>query len=157
VTTDRDKAMAKWLLTKVKLSKTYVKEMFEYKSNLSNPLDLLISELATFTIGKKQLGVTQIEIVRADEFITQKVAEIKQKLVNSRIHRQFDYIFLTCIDVETATNTFVAIDLDTENLLSKVLGVTFENGIAKRKGILMRKEIVPILKEHLLKKYALLF
>ena len=43
----------------------------------------------------------------------------------------------------------VVIDKDSQNLLEKSLNVKFENCIAKRHGIIMRKEIVPLIKSFL--------
>ena len=54
---------------------------------------------------------------------------------------------MTCIDLETAFNQIIVVDESTENLIKKVLKVIFKNGVTKRDGILMRKEIVPLIKE----------
>ena len=59
--------------------------------------------------------------------------------------KNLDYAFLTCIDVEKGINVFLSIDDKTERLLSPILKLKFENGTAKRKGVIMRKEITPLI------------
>jgi hypothetical protein len=54
---------------------------------------------------------------------------------------------LTCIDLEKAFNTIIIIDEGTSNLLSQILKMNFENGIARRNGIIMRKEITPLIQD----------
>lgn len=58
-----------------------------------------------------------------------------------------DITFLTCIDVEKGFNIFVAADQASEHFVSSLLKVKFSTGIAKRKGVIMRKEITPLIKE----------
>jgi len=58
-----------------------------------------------------------------------------------------DFIFLTCIDLEKAFNKLVIVDDKTKIMLEEVLNLHFKNGVADRKGVLMRKEIVPLTKE----------
>ena len=57
-----------------------------------------------------------------------------------------DLIFLTCIDIEKGGNFFVATDDFSKHILEKTLNVNFKDNIAKRKGIVMRKEMVPLIK-----------
>ena len=56
-------------------------------------------------------------------------------------------IFLTAIDVEKASNDFVATDSETQQLVEKALHVVFIDNTAHQEGILMRKQITPLLKE----------
>ena len=60
--------------------------------------------------------------------------------------------FLTTFAVVRVTadlNMFVVVDSFTENIVSQTLGVSFEENIAKREGIIMRKEILPLIKAFL--------
>ncbi|PIN74987.1 hypothetical protein COV18_04475 [Candidatus Woesearchaeota archaeon CG10_big_fil_rev_8_21_14_0_10_37_12] len=72
---------------------------------------------------------------------------IRNALKELKEKNNLDLIFLTCIDVEKRFNTFVVIDDNSKILLENALNITFENNVAKRNGIIMRKEIVPLLKE----------
>ncbi len=62
---------------------------------------------------------------------------------------KLDYIFQNTIELEEDKNFFVTDDEATQQLLEKVLGVTFVGNVAKRPGLIMRKQIVPLLKEEL--------
>ena len=61
----------------------------------------------------------------------------------------FDYVFLTCIDLQEGFNLFVVFDNETKKLLSEMLNVKFENNMAKKEGIIMRKELFPMIKERI--------
>jgi hypothetical protein len=51
------------------------------------------------------------------------------------------------IDIEKAFNLFICFDDETKKILENALAIKFLGNISKRKGILMRKEIIPKLKE----------
>ena len=63
----------------------------------------------------------------------------------------FIYLFDICnhfdIDLEKAFNEIVVIDEETQKFVEQALNVKFKDGVTKRDGILMRKEIVPLIKE----------
>ena len=65
-----------------------------------------------------------------------------------RIHPPSWVLF---IEMEKGFNIFVTIDKETENLIAPILNVKFVNGTAKRKGIIMRKQITPMIKERMIK------
>lgn len=149
VTTERDKKMAKWLETRFDLSEDFIHEMFLYKSKFKKPIkEILEDDFATFKFNKT-LGIAQLEIVNVDSFIDKELDKIKKALLEIKKKKSLDLIFLTCIDLEKAFNKLVVIDKDSQNLLEKSLNVKFENCIAKRHGIIMRKEIVPLIKSFL--------
>jgi len=148
VTTERDKKMAEWLQTKFQIPSNYIHNMFADKSTFTVPLkEVFEHDFATFTFNDKHLGIMQLEIVSVQEFIGKNLQEIKTVLGEMKNERNLDYIFLTAIDLEKATNTFVVIDMETQNLVEKSLHVTFQNGMAFREGIMMRKTITPFIKE----------
>ncbi len=148
VTTERDRAMADWLKSRFDLPKGHVRRMFEAKSAFAKPIkQIFLDDFAVFDLGGRRIGIAQLEMLGVDAFLRRSMQEIKDALQGLKEERAFDHIFLTCIDTGEAFNTFVAIDGKTEALLAEVLGVSFEKGVARRKGILMRKEIVPIMKE----------
>ncbi|MDA3840461.1 MAG: DHH family phosphoesterase [Patescibacteria group bacterium] len=150
VTVERDRAMAEWLKTKFELPNNYVHEMFKDKSQHKDIMtDLFVNDFASFNVNGYHLSVAQLEIIDVDKFIKENINELKENLKKNTRKVALDIFFITCIDLEKAFNTFVAIDDKTEKLVEMALGVKFINGIAKRKGILMRKEIYPMIKEHL--------
>lgn len=148
VTTMRDKAAFKWLNSKAKVSERFIHRMFVHKSQF-NLRKELISGFASFTFGNSNIGMAQLEIVDAESFVRKNHAGIKKFLEQMKKSKDLDHVFLTCIDVEKVVNIFLSISADTERLISPILKIRFENGTAKRRGVIMRKEITPLLMERL--------
>ena len=93
------------------------------------------------------MGIAQLEIINANDYANNNLSEIKNILSEIKQQKSLDYIFLNCIDLEGNGNTFVSqSEIDTK-LLEKVLKVKFDNSIANSDRIMMRKEIVPLMKE----------
>ncbi len=148
VTTKRDHKMANWLKTKFTLPKNYTEEMFANKSQFNKPLkEIIFDDFATLELPNCRLSIAQLEIIKVDNFIKENIIEIKKILNELKKEKTLDLIFLTCIDLEKAFNKFVIIDEPSQKLLEKALKIKFNNCIAKKNGILMRKEIVPLIKE----------
>lgn len=147
VTTGRDHAMADWLKTKFPLPDGYIMRMFAEKSHFGKPLkEVFEGDFATFRFGDTRIGIAQLEIVDAAGFVEGNLAEIVRTLGELKSEESLDITFLTCIDVEKAFNELVAFDRETQELVGRVLGIGFGGNVARRDGILMRKEIVPLLK-----------
>ncbi len=150
VTVDRDRVMVEWLKTKFDLPKDHIHEMFRDKSQHKDLIkEVFVNDFASFDINGYHLSIAQIEIINVDEFIKKNIEDLKGNLMKTKDKVGLDIFFITCIDLEKAFNTFVAIDIETEKIVENALGVMFSDGIAKRKGILMRKEIIPIIKNYL--------
>ena len=60
-----------------------------------------------------------------------------------------DFIFQNTIELENTKNFFVVQDSETQKLLEKVLNVQFAGMVAERPNLIMRKQIVSLLKEEL--------
>ena len=150
VTTQRDRKMATWLLTKTKISKNYIHSMFQAKSKFEESIDYVLDEdMAIFKFGNKKLGIMQLEIIDVEAFVRNNIRKIKNAMIKIKDKERFDFVFLNCIDLEKAINEFVALDANTKTLLVKSLHIKFDGDTALRNGIIMRKEIVPKLKETL--------
>ncbi len=148
VTTERDHKMADWLKTKFSLPQNYVHEMFFCKSEFRKSLkETFIEDFAMFCFNKHFIGIAQLEIINVNGFIRKNLLEIKSTLLELKREKKLDFIFSTCIDLEKAFNKIVVIDEKTRSLIEQALVVKFRNGVARRDGILMRKEIVPVIKE----------
>lgn len=149
VTTDRDHKMADWLLKQFELPDNYVQEMFKFKSIFTQPLEEVIKgDIAAIEIGDKLISIAQLEILNAKSFIDVNLNELIKILSDMKREKGSDFIFLTCIDIEIGENYFVTKDYDTQELLMKVFGVEFKADVAKREGVIMRKEITPLLKAY---------
>jgi inorganic pyrophosphatase/exopolyphosphatase len=151
ITTSRDKNAAKYLKQKYKIDKNLIHQMFLHKSNLSDKtIEELFEEDRFVNIhAGKRFTIFQLEIAEVEKFVSQNKEEIILELEKIKVGEKAVITFLSCIDLEKAENTFVAPDKSTQKFLSKTFGVRFENQIARHKGIIMRKEIVPLVKEFL--------
>ncbi len=150
VTTERDKEMAQWLKSVAKPSDDFPHKMFQAKSQLTEPLELVFEhDFALIPLGSKSIGIVQLEIVDVEDFVKNNLGQIQSLLKSIKTTRSLDMIFLTLIDVEKARNFLIAIDQATKDILTKALSVEFVDSIAERDGILMRKQITPLLKETL--------
>jgi manganese-dependent inorganic pyrophosphatase len=151
VTTDRDRVAADWLNQVAKLPEDFWKDLFMAKSDLSGAKlrERLEDDLAWFVFGGKRVGIAQIEMVGAQKLIDDRGDEIVQLLEEVKEKRAFDIIFQNTIELEDAKNFFVTNDPETQKLLEKVLGVEFVGMVAERSNLIMRKQIVPLLKEEL--------
>lgn len=150
VTTDRDRNMASFLKSKLDLPKDYAHDMFYFKSRFSTSLkETIIHDFAYFSFSDKSIGIAQLEIVDVDKFIKENLSELNSILKNLKEDRKFDFIFLSCIDIESGFNVFLVIDDNSKSLVEDSLSVKFDNNLCKRPGIIMRKEITPKLKDFL--------
>jgi len=148
VTTERDRAAATWLRKKLKISDDYWKELFLAKSDTSGDklLKLMANEFASFEIAGRKLGIVQLELIGAEKVVENREAEILEILRTFKAERQLDCIFLTIIELEKAKNYFVTEDLNLKMTLEKILGARFSGPVGVREGMIMRKQIVPLIK-----------
>jgi len=151
VTTDRDITAAQYLNEKIKLSNDFWKELFMAKSNISG--DKLQSrikgDIARFLMGDKKISIAQIEIIGAKQLIDQREGEIIQTLNDLKKELSLDLIFQNTLELEDNKNFFVTDNEETKKLLEDVLNVKFKGNVAERQGLILRKEIAPLLQEKL--------
>lgn len=146
VTTDRDKKMARWLLTFFSLPKNYVHEMFMAKSVFEESLiDTIRNDFATFVLNGITIGIGQLEMMNGENFVNGERNDLEVILKKMKAEKKLNTAFLSVIDVEKRGNTFLAIDALSKKLLTEILGVRFSKNIAQKDGIIMRKTIVPLL------------
>lgn len=151
-TTERDKKAAKWLKERIKLPKDFVKNMFLAKSSFEGKdlREILIQDYKTVDKDvKSRFGIFQLEVVDLAKIITGRKQEIIEVLEEFKERQRLNYVFLTGIDLEKGFNMFVVVDDKTKNLLVRSLKVNFIGNIGKREGLLMRKEIIPIIEKHM--------
>jgi len=151
VTTDRDKEAAGWLKQVAKLPEDFWKDLFIAKSDLSGKklADRIEGDFAWFVIADKKIGIAQIEMIGAEKLLSERRNEIIQALERIKKEMNLDFVFQNTIELEDAKNFFVAQDSGTQKLLEKVLNVQFSGVVAERPNLIMRKQIVPLLKEEL--------
>lgn len=151
LTTDRDREAAAWLNRIAGLDESFWKELFTAKSDLSGPklAERMDADFAWFTLGGRKLGIAQIEIIGARKLVSERETEIVRTLSSLKEKMGLDFIFQNTVELEELKNFFVTGDDATQKLLEKVLDVRFSGQTAERKQLIMRKQIVPLLKEEL--------
>lgn len=88
-------------------------------------------------------------MVGAQNLATGRKSEILRELTEIKKEKSLDFIFLSLIDLEDSYNIFVVNDSDTQNLFGKIFNLDFKSNFAQKCGLIMRKEIVPLIKESL--------
>lgn len=108
-----------------------------------------LTEFPNANINNQKIGVSQLEMVNANLFVKENLSKIKAILSSIKTSQSLDIIFLSLIDVNEAFNVFVIIDKTSQNLIEKILQIQFKNNTYKTKHIVLRKEIIPLIREYL--------
>jgi len=153
VSTDRDRVAFEYLNKVAQLPSDFWKELFEAKSDLSGDKlkERILGDLAWFNMGDKKVSIAQIEMIGAEKLIVERLDEIIKILEDIKKEMQLDIIFQNTIELEQCNNYFIASDTETQKLLEEILNVKFNENVAKRPNLIMRKQIVPLLKDKLQK------
>lgn len=151
LTTQRDIKAYRELNKIAQLANNFWRELFLAKSDLKNNKlkERLEGDFAYFNLADKKVGIAQIEIIGVNGLIKERGAEMLNLLEKMKTERELDYIFLNAIELEKAHNYFLSPDFETKNILEKIFKVKFINFIAKYPQLLMRKQIVPLLKKEI--------
>ncbi len=151
LTTDRDRKAAEWLNRVAELPPSFWKELFIAKSDLSDVklAERIEGDFAWFVMGDKKVGIAQIEMIGAKKLVSEREVDILATLAKLKEEMGLDFIFQNTTELEESKNFFVTEDEQTKILLEKVLKVTFTGNVAERQNLIMRKQIVPLLKEEL--------
>ncbi len=149
VTTDRDRAMAKWLNGQLGFTKEFIDDMFRAKSDVTGQklMERIDADFAIFPFGKKKLGFGQLEITDVKSLISTRKDELLSILETLKTNDGLDAVFSSFIDLGEGFNAFVTEDIELQSILSEILDIKFEDGVAFRDGYIMRKELAPLLKE----------
>ena len=150
VTTDRDHKALEWLKSQIAIPGQLVHEMFAAKTkSVVGDLETVVrSDFKSMNdIKGKKIGIAQLEIINLEEIITTNLTRILNLLKQLKQELALDHIFLTVPDLEKGFNLIVTDDLNYQKILSEALGVSFTNSLAKTDHLLMRKEIIPMLRK----------
>jgi hypothetical protein len=104
-----------------------------------------LSDMKVVEFNFWNIAILQQEILNVKKILDERIDKIleiiwdleKEKYVKS---------FISFVDIWEKCNYFVCIDKELQEILEKVLDVKFENSIAKKEWILMRKEIIALMK-----------
>jgi len=156
VTTERDKTVTKWLKKENNFPNNFAHKMFLAKSDVSGAklTKMIRGDFANFkshNFNNKQVGIAQIEMIEGQKMVKERKGEIVSEIKKIMHELSLDIVFLTVIDLEDRQNILIAPNKEIEKLLEKILNIKFADQIAIRPGLIMRKEIVPLIKEELTK------
>ncbi len=156
VTTDQDRAMVTYLKEKFYFPEDFAHKMFLSKSDLSGEklIKTIRGDFAGFkshNFGGKKVSMAQIEMIEGQKLVENRKDEIVFEIKAIMKELDLDVVFLTIIDLEANQNILVAPSKGIEDLLNEILNIKFQNQIAIRPGLIMRKEIVPLVREGLTK------
>ncbi len=149
VTTERDQIMAKWLNEQLGFTKEFTDDMFRAKSDVTGEklMERINADFAIFPFEKKKLGFGQLEITDVKSLIDTRKDELFSILKTLKTNDSLDTVFISFIDLSDGFNAFVTEDIELQSILSEILDIKFEDGVAFRDGYIMRKELAPFLKE----------
>lgn len=152
VTTDRDLRIAKILKDEFAFPDDFAHKMFLSKSNFSGDgvVRAVRGDFANFggyDFGALKIGIAQIEMIGG-----KKLAELNRKTISEELkkiadRKNLDITFLSIVDLEANQNVFIVPTKKAEDLLEKIFNIKTHNHVATRPGFIMRKEIVPLIKE----------
>ncbi|MBR9680470.1 MAG: hypothetical protein GOU98_01440 [Candidatus Altiarchaeota archaeon] len=146
VTTARDISMAKWLLKHVSIHENYVIEIFTEKSRIDDlPLTLEI-ESKKVNLGTESILIFQLELVEVDLFLGENLNQIREAMEEILAKRGLKRGFLTCVDTLEGYTRFFVFDDSLKALLQTALNLEFKGNLAKKEHIILRKEMIPLLK-----------
>lgn len=151
LTTERDKVAAVWLNRTAGLPENFWKEMFMAKSDLAGTKlkERVRGDLIWFEGGGKKVGIAQIEMIGAQKLAETRSDEIARELNKVKNELVLDFIFQNLIELDECKNFFITDDTVTKKLLEKVLEITFIGSVAQKPELIMRKQIIPLIKEAL--------
>jgi len=150
-TTQKDKDIAAWLKEEAPLPDNFANEMFLAKSDLKEGKlkEVMYNDFGHFQKDKqgKKIGIAQIEMIGAKALVNTRKQEIFEHLDTLKEKFNTDLIFLSIIELKDGFNLFVTNHQETKNILKSVFQVEFENDIALTSGLMMRKEVWPMLRD----------
>jgi manganese-dependent inorganic pyrophosphatase len=148
--TNRDQKMADWLKKLYTIDDKIIYDMFAAKSDLSGDklIKHFLKELAVFSIAGKRSSIIQLEIIGGRQLIKNRLPEIVTELNRQKENLKLDSIFLSIVELEENANYFITDLQPAQKMLQKIFQIHFENNVARRPGFIMRKEIVPLLKDY---------
>lgn len=151
VTTDRDRVAFEYLNNIAQLPPNFSNELFKAKSDLTGDKlkERILGDLAWFNMGNKKVGIAQIEMVGAKDLIEDRLNDILKILEEIKEEMGLDFIFQNTIELDECKNYFIANNNEAQKILEEILSIKFNGTVAEKPNLIMRKQIVPLLKERL--------
>ncbi len=152
VTTSRDKEAAKWLQKKIKLPSKYWEELFNSKSDLTGEKllkTILHDSVKGFKVNGVSISTIQLEIMDGGKLVKERKQEIKKILGDIRKEYELKHVSMVVIDLRDLKGYILAFDKVTKEMYEKAFKKKFKSNVITLKKALMRKEIIPLIKEYI--------
>lgn len=148
IANERDKIAANWLQSQTTIPPHLVDDMFAAKTKFAfeNLKDALMIDAKQLTIGVHRIGIAQLEILDLQRLAETRLDDILVILQDLKKEHRLDAILLTAVDLNDDFNLFITPDATMKAALAQALHIDFEGNIAKRAGVLLRKQLIPLLK-----------
>jgi hypothetical protein len=125
--------------------------MFVFKSDLTGEKlfkQMTHDVLDHLEFNNKKIFIFQIESANCKDLIENRINEINNFVFKSLKGKNIDFVFTNIIDIVEGYNYIISMDEKTRKFLEDVLGLEFNNNVAKTDSIIMRKEIVAKIKDY---------
>jgi len=114
------------------------------KPSLVSPKKSLVNDIKEVIIGRKKFVISQLELWESEKFL------LKNKVLIKSLFADVDkncYWFHTSPSIKKGVNYIFTEDIKTQDLLKKILNVSFVNYIAVTQKLYLRKEIIKLIQD----------
>ncbi len=148
-TTPRDHAMRDWLEPVARVPNTFVHDMFRAKTEmiLANLESAIRADGLIARVGDTPVTQGQLELIGVDRLIQEHWDELRRIIQTMQREGGARYALLNLIDLESKTTDILVFDAMSQAFYSRALGQRFENNRAYIKGIFLRKQMLPLIKQ----------
>lgn len=148
--TERDRAIYEWLGSLTDIPSDLIHRMFVFKSQFNDETfrKTIVSDFKEVKIGDKLVGIVQLEVIGLRNILESRKQQLFEIFEELTKEKTLDYIFLTAVGIEEGINLFVTNHEPTKRLIENAFNISFnKNDSAERKGVILRKEIIPLLRQ----------
>ena len=154
-TSQRDKEAYRWLAEATDVPTNLIQRILKLKSEFDNESfrKAVVGDIKEGELGGKRLAIAQLEVTGLRRILAERKAQLLKILRELQEEHRYDYFFLTATDLIERTTTLVTKHEPTQQLLERGLndGTRFDTeGFAERRGVLLRKELIPLLRKSVL-------
>ena len=149
--TNRDREIALWLKAQINWPDDLSNKLFLNLDDLQGNklLKTVQSETFPFLLSNQKLSIGQLTMTEAKKLVTTRHDDLVATLEKIKKNFQLDWNFINIIDVGEKINIFFATDPTIQTLLKNTFKVNFNNDYAVYPTLLLRKEILPLIKKEI--------
>lgn len=148
--TARDREAATWLKAQAKIPKNIIHELYQYKNKVlvKNLEENILNDAKEYIFGDKHIGIAQLEIIESKKFVKENLKRLLEILLRHKRKHNLYFNFLTIANPERGINLFVTEDESAREFLRDAFAIEFRGAAALKKGVVLRKELEPLIKRY---------